>query len=98
MGHSVTNNLDNLARFEFVFFPPLLQPSAVNSQCLGNILRVDVAPLRGKLLEVVAVVGEQTTLNLAFKTLWLSFTTSLFIFSNTSTGSFVSSFASLPCL
>ncbi|XP_075869688.1 uncharacterized protein LOC142879981 [Nelusetta ayraudi] len=32
----------------------------VNSQCLGNILRVDVAPLRGKLLEVVAVVDNSS--------------------------------------
>ncbi|XP_054618286.1 uncharacterized protein LOC129172507 [Dunckerocampus dactyliophorus] len=29
----------------------------IQSKCLGNLLRVDVGPLRGKLLEVSAVVG-----------------------------------------
>nr|XP_057913633.1 uncharacterized protein LOC131107537 isoform X2 [Doryrhamphus excisus] len=33
------------------------QSTNIQSKCLGNILRVDVGPLRGKLLEVSAVVG-----------------------------------------
>uniref|UniRef100_A0AAQ6IBX3 ZP domain-containing protein n=1 Tax=Anabas testudineus TaxID=64144 RepID=A0AAQ6IBX3_ANATE len=40
-----------------------------NSTCLGNIMRVDVGPLGGKLLEFAAVMSILTFLNLSFRVL-----------------------------
>nr|XP_019963154.1 PREDICTED: uncharacterized protein LOC109642703 [Paralichthys olivaceus] len=37
-------------------------PMNISSQCLGNIMRVDVGPLGGKLLEVAAVMNNSTIL------------------------------------
>lgn len=72
--------LNHNACFDWFF-----KTSDINSQCLGNILRVDVPQLGGKLLEVAAIVSKQTFLNLLFKPNFPLF----FVFFNTPVSSFI---------